>query len=152
MAGYFLDTSGLGKHYHAEVGSAEVDRLLSEPGARHFISRLTVVETQSVFAGKVRMGVIAVSDFHLLRRRFLTDVTRRQFHVVRMTAYHYQEAERLIRQQGVARRLRTLDALQLSVALDLRSRGMLDHFICADQVLLLVAAAEGLSIIDPEHP
>jgi hypothetical protein len=74
MADYFLDTSAVAKYYHAEVGSAEVDRLVNEPESRHFISRLTLIETQSVFAGKVRMGVIAESDFALLRRRFLTDL------------------------------------------------------------------------------
>src|SRR5438067_1972002 len=106
MADYFLDTSALGKHYHVEVGTPVVDRLLRESGARHFISRLTVVEMQSVFAGKVRMGVISVSDFQLLHRRFLTDVTRRQFQVLRMTAAHYQEAERLIQKHGPGERLR----------------------------------------------
>jgi predicted nucleic acid-binding protein len=152
MADYFFDSSALGKHYHVEVGTAEVDRLLKEPGARPFISRLSLVELQSVFAGKVRTGVITEADFQLLRRRFLTDVTRRRLHVVRMTGFHYQEAERLIRKHGTSRSLRTLDALQLSVALDLRSRGMLDHFVCADKNLCAVAGLEGLSVINPEQP
>ncbi len=56
MADYFFDSSALGKYYHVEVGTAEVDRLLKEPGARPFISRLNLVEVQSVFAGKVRKG------------------------------------------------------------------------------------------------
>ena len=152
MVDYFLDSSAVGKHYHVELGTPEVDRLLKEPGARHFISRLTVIEVQSVFAGKVRMGIITEADFQLLRRRFLTDVTRRQFHVVRVTGFHYQEAERLIKKHAISRSLRTLDALQLSVALDLRKRGMLDHFVCADKNLCVVAGAEGLSVINPEQP
>lgn len=133
MADYFLDSSAVGKNYHAEVGTAEVERLLKEPGARHFISRLTVIEVPSIFAGKVRTGVITEADFQLLRRRFLTDVTQRQFSVIRLTGFHYQEAERLINQHAPRRSLRTLDALQLSVALDLRTRGMLDQFVCADR-------------------
>lgn len=152
MANYFFDSSTVGKHYHVEVGTAEVDRLLQEPGSRQFISRLTVIEVQSVFAGKVRTGIITEADFQLLRRRFLTDVTRRQFHVVRMTGLHFQEAERLLRRHGTSRSLRTLDALQLSVALDLRNRGMLDHFVCADKNLCAVAGLEGLSVINPEQP
>lgn len=152
MADYFLDSSALGKNYHTELGTAEVEQLLKEPGARHFISRLTVIEVQSVFARKVRTGIITEADFQLLRRRFLTDATRRQFRVVRMTGLHYQEAEQLIKKHGTSRSLRTLDALQLSVALDLRRREMLDHFVCADKNLCAVAGIEGLSVINPEQP
>jgi predicted nucleic acid-binding protein len=152
MADYFLDSSAVGKNYHAEVGTAEVERLLKEPGARHFISRLTVIEVPSIFAGKVRTGVITEADFQLLRRRFLTDVMRRQFDVIRLTGFHYQEAERLINKHATRRSLRTLDALQLAVALDQRKRGMLDHFVCADRSFCAVARLEGLSVINPEQP
>lgn len=151
MSDYFLDSSALGKNYHAELGTAVVERLLQEPGARHFISRLTVIEIQSVFARKVRTGVITEADFQLLRRRFLTDVTKRQFHVVRMTGLRYQGAEHLINKHGTRQSIRTLDALQLSVALDLWRQEMLDYFVCADKNLCTVAGIEGLSVINPEH-
>ncbi len=131
--------SALGKNYHAEVGTAEVERLLKEPVSRHFISRLTTVEIQSVFAGKVRTGVSTETDFQSLRRRFLAGVTKHRLHVARMTGFHYQEAERLIKRHAMSRSPRTLDALQLSVALDLRKRGMLHHFVCADRNLCTVA-------------
>jgi hypothetical protein len=152
MPNNFFDTSALGKHYHPEVGTAKVDAALGEAGANHFISRLGVVEMLSVFAGKVRAGVITATDFDALRRRFLTDVTHRIFHVVRMTGSHYQEAERLVRQHGATQRLRTLDAIQLAVALDLRGLGLIDRFVCADRNLLAVAALEGLLVMDPEQP
>jgi predicted nucleic acid-binding protein len=151
MADYFLDSSAVGKNYHVEVGTAQVERLLKEHAARHFISRLSVIELQSVFARKVRMDVISEADFQLLRRRFLADVTQRRFRVVRMTGFHYQEAERLIKKYGISQSLRTLDALQLSVALDLRQKGMLDCFVCADKNLGAVARLEGLSVLDPEQ-
>jgi hypothetical protein len=115
MPDYSFDTSALGKNYHNEVGTPKVEQLLREPGARHFISRLSVIEIQSVFAGKVRTGVISESDFRTLRRRFLTDVARRRLDVVRMSGFHYQEAERLIRKHAMSYSLRTLDAIQLSV-------------------------------------
>jgi len=151
MAGYFLDSSALGKNCHAEVGTAEVERLLKEPVSRHFISRLTAVEIQSVFAGKVRTGVITETNFQSLRGRFLADVTKHRLHVARMTGL-YQEAERLIKRHAMSRSLRTLDALLLSVALDLRRRGMLHHFVCADRNLCTVAELEGLEVINPEQP
>ncbi len=151
MADHFLDTSALGKLYHAELGTTEVDRLLNEPGAGHFISRLSVVEIQSMFAGKVRTNVLTRQDFELLRRRFAADVAGRRLNVVRMTSVHYREAERLIRAHGMARSIRTLDALQLAVALSLQRRGMLGDFVCADRNLCAIATIEGLSVINPEH-
>lgn len=139
MASYVFDSSALGKHYHAEIGTVFVDALLQEPGAQHFISRLTVVEIHSVFAGKVRTRVIAAADFQLLRVQLQHDIGRRLVRVVRMTDAHYQDAEGLLRRYGLTRRLRTLDALQLAVALDLHRGGRCDHFVCADQSLGEVA-------------
>src|SRR5262245_31229639 len=145
MPANFFDTSALGKHYHAELGTPKVDALLTEAGSRHFISGLSVVEILSVFAGKVRSGTITAAQFETLRKRFFSDVTNRVVRVVRMTGFHYQEAQRLVRKHGPTSRLRTLDALQLAVALDLRTRGVMDRFVCADKVLLAVASSEGLS-------
>ncbi|MCI0664301.1 MAG: type II toxin-antitoxin system VapC family toxin [Acidobacteria bacterium] len=55
---YFFDTSALAKHYHQDTGTPKVDRILAEQGSRHFISRLSAIEIQSVFASKVRNQVI----------------------------------------------------------------------------------------------
>jgi hypothetical protein len=73
MPNYFLDTSGLVKHYHPEVGTIEVDRIWADPTAKLFISRLSVVETVSVLAKKVRNGVLSAADFTLTRRRSTAD-------------------------------------------------------------------------------
>jgi predicted nucleic acid-binding protein len=150
MPGYFFDSSAIGKRYHPEVGTAHVEALFHAPQPPRFISRLSVVELQSVFAGKVRTRAITGADLELLRARFLQDIARREFRVIRMTDVHYREAERLIQQHGVSRSLRTLDALQLSVALALHRRVTLDAFVCADQGLCGVAQEEGLHIINPE--
>ena len=50
------------------------------------------------------------------------------------------------------RRLRTLDALQLAVAIDLQRKGAIDRVVSADKDLLAVAVAEGLGVLDPENP
>ena len=153
MAGDFLDTSALAKHYHPEVGSAEIDLLWSDPGRDLFVSRLSVLEIVSTFAGKVRAGVISLADFDILRRRFSSDLTKiKRPLATRILAAHYQEAERLLRQHGPSRRLRTLDALQLAVALDLSRKKAIDRIVAADKDLLAVAALEGLAIFDPEAP
>jgi predicted nucleic acid-binding protein len=69
-----------------------------------------------------------------------------------MLVQHFKDAEQLIRQHGLAARLRTLDALQLAVALDPRHRGMIDLLISSDRHLLAVARAEGIVVFDPEKP
>jgi predicted nucleic acid-binding protein len=123
MPDNFFDTSALGKHYHAEVGTVKVDQLLAAAVSRHFISRLTLVEIQSVFAKKVRTGALTLADFQLLCRRFLADVRRGKFQVVRVTSPHFLAAEQLLRRLGPSQNLRTLDAHQLAVALSLWRQG-----------------------------
>jgi len=62
MANDFIDTSALVKYYHPEDGTQEVTRLLEEPPARHYVSRLSLVETVSAFAVKCRMRQIDERD------------------------------------------------------------------------------------------
>jgi predicted nucleic acid-binding protein len=153
MPSDFLDTSALAKHYHPEVGSAEIDQLWNDPTHGLFVSRLPALEIVSVFAGKVRAGAISVADFEALRRRFSADLTKtKRLPGTRLLVAHYQEAERLLRQHGPARRLRTLDALQLAVAVDPHRKKAIDRVVSADRDLLAVAAVEGLGVFDPENP
>jgi len=141
MAGSFWDTSALVKHYHPELGTPKVDALLQAPGSQHIISRLGVTETFSVFAGKVRAGLVTLPEFEKLCRRFLADTGGKLFSVARLLVAHHKEAERLLRtyapKQGQG--VRTLDALQLAVALDLRNRGVIDALVCSDARLIAVA-------------
>src|SRR5262245_54542273 len=126
MPGHFWDTSALVKHYHPEVGTARVDAMLQVPGLAQIMSRLGVTETFSVFAGKVRTGLVAQADFDNLCRRFLADTRGKIFSVARLLVSHHKEAERLLRTYGPepGQGIRTLDALQLAVALDLRNKGI----------------------------
>jgi len=45
---YFLDTSALAKLYHSEVGSEYMDRILKETGSQFVVSRLSIVQMESV--------------------------------------------------------------------------------------------------------
>lgn len=49
----------------------------------------------------------------------------------------------------VAKRLRTLDALQLATALDLWNKHRVDTFVTADQILGDLADDDGLPILNP---
>jgi predicted nucleic acid-binding protein len=150
MAGLFFDTSALGKYYHREIGTDRVDELIIASGELSLISRLSIVELHSVFAKKVRTKVISADDFELLRRRFAQDVRQRRFQIVRLTSPDFDMATKLIRRIGLNQNLRTLDALQLAIALKLREKGLIDRFICADQNLCILSAGEGLTVINPE--
>ena len=78
MAIHYFDTSALGKHYHPEIGTPKVDNLLSSTGIEQTIFRLTVVEMQSVFAKKLRMGAISQMVFQNLSSRFRYDFKTRK--------------------------------------------------------------------------
>jgi uncharacterized protein len=150
MIFYFVDTSALVKRYHLETGSSKVATILAEPDSSHLISRLGLVEAISAFALKVRDGQIQMTDFALYRKRLLADVRNRALSVIRVRVPHFKLADQLLQKHGMTSKLRTLDSLQLASALDLRARAMLDHFVCADVNLCKIAAAEGLSVVNPE--
>jgi hypothetical protein len=152
MTFYFFDTSAVVKRYHLETGSSNVDKILAEPDSSHLISRLGFVEAVSAFALKVREGQIQASDFSAYRKRLLADVRNRTLSVVRVRVSHFRQADELLQKHGMVVKFRTLDAIPLGTALDLRARAMLDYFVCADVNLGKIAAAEGLSVINPEKP
>ena len=88
MTRYFLDTSALVKHYHTELGTDAVDRIIGEAGAELLIARLTLVETISVFAIKVRIGEFDVLEFARLRALFATHIARRRYHTLSRNFVH----------------------------------------------------------------
>ncbi len=151
MTDYFLDTSALAKHYHQEAGTDIVEQLFQHPTSSRFLSRLTTVELHSVFARRVRTRDLEDDAFGLLRQRFLADIVEGKLTVVRMTDDHYRVAQNLLLKHATQRSLRTLDALQLAVAVDLHELGLLDRFVCSDVHLCKVAAREGLSVLNPEE-
>jgi len=132
---YFFDSSALAKLYHPEAGSDRVEAMLRESDRRILISRVTAVEMHSVFARRVRMGNLSPGDAAVLRNRFLSDVAAATLTVLAVADHHYAGAERLLVQHGNARRVRTLDALQLAVALDVHGRASLDAVVAADTAL-----------------
>lgn len=152
MAGNYFDTSALCRRYHTEPGSDVVARVFAEPGTTQYVSWLTVLETQSAFALKVRTGEITESKLALLRTRLFSDIRQRQMLVVRVLRRHYDHAGKLLLTFGPTVRLRSLDALHLAIALDLRQRGLAQNLVAADSAMISVGAREGLTIINPLAP
>jgi predicted nucleic acid-binding protein len=149
---YFFDTSAFAKHYCSEPGSQRIGSLLGTPETTSFISRLSIVELHSAFAKKVRIGELSRTEFELVARRFRGDLRSRVWSILRFKVNQFKAAERLIRSVGLMQNLRTLDALQLAVALNLNTVARRIEFVCADQNLIAIAKAEGLSVINPEVP
>jgi predicted nucleic acid-binding protein len=125
-------------------------RAVLRSAASILISRLSGVEVQSAFAGKVRSGVILAGDPAGLRRRFLVDIVNGVFRVVAVTSSHYDQAGELADRHGASPGLRTLDSLQLAVALSLHRGGAIETLVTADKVLCKVAAVEGIPVTNPE--
>jgi uncharacterized protein with PIN domain len=98
----FLDTSALAKLYHEEAGSEYVERVVSQPGSRAVVSRLSLVEMESVFAIKIRTGALDENGRSLALRRLRADVARNRLIVgPAIEPKHYRSAAKLLRLHGV---------------------------------------------------
>ncbi len=150
MAEHFFDTSAAIKHYRMEVGTSRVDALLADPGSRHSLSSLSVVESHSVLGRWVRTGQLAAADFSAVSSRLLADIATGLWQVVHVVNADYDQARQLLARHGLSRAIRTLDALQLAVALRLRVSQPVDALVCADARLCDLAALEGVTVINPE--
>ena len=128
-----------------------MESLVQAPGRRLIISQLSLIEIQSVFATKVRTGVIDKATLDQLCGLFFSDLANGRFEVVLLARRHFQKAEALVRTHAVDHALRTLDAIQLSVALDLHRRGAASDLVASDKKLCNVAALEGLTVINPSE-
>jgi predicted nucleic acid-binding protein len=149
----FLDTSALAKLYHQEAGSQYVERLVERPGSMVVVSRLSLIEIESVIAIKVRTGELDAAGQDLSRRRFRADISQGRIRIgPPIEERHYQSALRLLVRYGVTMSLRTLDAVQLAVALDLQQAGLISVMVAADRRLCRVAEACGCSTADPGDP
>lgn len=148
----FFDSSALIKLYHPELGSQRVAALFGGADGSIIISRLAGVELHSALALKTRTGHLDNERSAALRIRFLNDVASGAIALVAVSEFHYPAAERLIIRYGDRQGLRTLDALQLAVALEVQQRVGIDALVAADKVLCEVAALEGFAVINPEQP
>src|SRR5882724_11575495 len=98
--------------------------IFAEPQHLIRISTLSLLEMQSVFALKVRTNVITRDIASNLRARMLLDMAADAFEVFRLTDRHLETAQGLLGSHSFTHRLRTLDAIQLAVALDLKEQGL----------------------------
>ena len=129
-----------------------VERLFAHSGAQRVISRLALVEMESVFALKVRTGELPQQAALTARQRLESDLGRRHVLVAAVRDEHFQIAKLLVIKHGADHGLRTLDALQLAVTSGLQRAGFTPTFVAADQKLCQAAESEGFRVMNPEQP
>ena len=150
MAQYFLDTSALIKRYHQEVGSSFLDHLFTLPEKVLHVSDLTIIELHSAAAKKVRVGEMNRQEFNSLLEQLNNDIASGLLEAIPLTDNHKYTAIALLDKHALTRALRTLDALQLAVAVDLKERGELTYFVTADERFSKIVEEEGIAVLNPE--
>jgi uncharacterized protein len=154
MTTYYLDASALIKRYVQETGTAWIQALVA-PMAGHtsLTARNTMVEVYSALARRRREGSVPAADCAVAAQAFAA-------HSV--TEYDFIELDlnviTLARDLLERHPLRAYDAVQLASAL-IADRALQAAqlpalvFLAADDPLNAVAAAEGLTIDNPNlHP
>lgn len=144
MTFYFFDTSALVKHYHQESGTEAVDEIFYDRNAFLLISELTIVEIASALSRKRNRGEITVEAMQRALAQFAQD-SQEELVIFGFQSGFIQQARDLIIQHA---ELRTLDSLQLSVALHLQS--LAPTFVCADSRLSKVARDLGFTVLEPQ--
>ena len=143
MAFYFFDTSALVKRYHVEPGADRVNAIFGDPDNVLIISELALVEMASALQRKRNRGEITPQAMNEALAQFAHTVLN-DLIVAGFRSGFIQQARDLVLQHG----LRTLDALQLTSALEFRALPVV--FVCADDGLRQAASQEGLAVLDPE--
>jgi uncharacterized protein with PIN domain len=150
---FFIDTSALAKLYHQEPGSDYMERLQRHTEHRLIISPLTLVEMESVLAIKMRMKRLDQPGRLVAQDRLRADLhERRIFLSPQFGDVHFAYARTCVAMYGPQDGIRTLDALQLSMAMDLLNSGVLHSLVAADQRMRIVARKEGIDVVDPQSP
>jgi predicted nucleic acid-binding protein len=148
LPSYFFYTSALVKLYHSEPGAKRIEEIFRQPENSIIIARLTLVEMESAFSIKIRKREISAEQLRQARARFYLDLAGRLKYLA-MNDIHFSLARKLVLHYGADKGLRTLDALQLAVASELRSAGLIDFLVSADAALANVARAEEIPVINP---
>lgn len=154
MTTYYLDTSALIKRYVQESGPTWLQTQITPP-AEHILltARITMVEVFSALARRKREGSVPATDYAVAAQAFAA-------HSV--TEYDFVELDlnliSLAWDLLVRHPLRAYDAVQLASAIiahrTLQAASLPPlRFLSADDALNAIAAAEGLTVDNPNlHP
>ena len=153
MTTYYLDASGLCKRYVQETGTAWVRALVTATGHTLLTARITLVETYSALARRRREGSVPAADCRIAAQA-LTAHSATEYEFVELDMNIVSLTRDLLERHP----LRAYDAVQLASAI-VANRALIAAqipplvFVSADARLNTIAAAEGLTVDDPNlHP
>ena len=153
MTTYYLDASGLCKRYVQETGTAWVRALVTATGHTLLTARITLVETYSALARRRREGSVPAADCRIAAQA-LTAHSATEYEFVELDMNIVSLTRDLLERHP----LRAYDAVQLASAI-VANRALVAAqlsplvFVSADARLNAIAAAEGLTVDDPNsHP
>ncbi len=136
----FLDTSALIKLYHQESGTQEIENLFSNfKITAVYLSELAKIEFTSTIWKKVRTKEISENTAKITIALFETDFDK--FSFISIDSMILEQSRLLFADYGMLG-LRTLDAIQLSTAISLKTYS--DLFITSDILLKSFFEKEGL--------
>lgn len=137
----FLDTSALLKLYDNEMGSDEMERLFTTNKIEKiYLSSLTILELESAIRKKKRMNLLTENETEEISRLFTEDYNK--FIWIEINDKILQRAFLLLKKYGTEG-LRTLDAIQLSSAIEVKNDVSLN--VTYDNLLKSLFEKEGLS-------
>jgi predicted nucleic acid-binding protein len=149
-AAFFVDSCALVKRCVQEAGTAWVRNLTHRrTGHEVFLARITVVEVTSAIARRRGGRAISSAQASYLLSRFRKHLAGR-YTILEVTPLLLADATTLANRHE----LRAYGAVQLAVGLDLNRRNQDAGFgtvtlVSADRNLNAAAAAEGLTVEDP---
>ncbi len=150
MGNYFLDTNAIVKFYHVEKGTTQIVELIQNQYNTIFISDISIIETISAFAKKVRNNEISVSTFTKFQKTFFGDIVDDIFIIIKYWEKHYNDAISLINKYAAIYSLNTIDALQLSIASELYMQKLINTFVSSDHKLNGIVFKEKINVYNPE--
>jgi len=147
---YFLDTSALAKRYLAERGSSRIRRLLAGTADVFYQTFIAPIEFTSAVYRRFRDAQLTADEAALLLRAYAAH-SHEDYLLVPYSDSVMTSAARLLARHP----LRTLDAVQLAAALELRDGLPLEElplcFVASDDRLLDAARQEHLQVVNPER-
>lgn len=145
----FLDTNAVVKLYHDVLGTENLLKFLNSYSDNLIItiSDLTIIEFHSTFLKRVRTTEIALPLVNKISKDFDADIT--MFNVIEVNLAVMDLAIKLLDFIASKKGLRTLDAIQLSVAIFSHQFFPINYFVGSDKKLLNVTK-EYFAIFNPE--
>jgi uncharacterized protein len=150
MDAYYFDTSALVKWYVSETGTAWVTSVLSPAsGNEIYTVRVTGAEVVAAFTIHLRTGTLPLADARAAITQFKNDF-RNEFQLVDVTDELVDSAMTIAERHG----LRGYDSVHLAASLAVQGLRRVTGqtpitFVSADGRLNAAAAAEGLTVEDP---